>query len=135
MAGMPKPEAVASSPDEQDLAVLRWIAQGFSHAEVAKAAQLASVERSKYYSQRLYRKLGATNAAHAVFLAIQQGWLDPVTGDVNYYATPVVAFDAVRKAVHEAMEVARENLAADIQDQLRQFTAQMAITVTTRENS
>jgi DNA-binding CsgD family transcriptional regulator len=112
--------------DKTELSILRWIAQGFSHSEVAKAVGLSSVDMAKYHSQRLYRKLGADNAAHAVFLGIQAGWLDPNTGQPNTCAVPAVAADLVRSKVIEVLTDVRQRMAAEVQDQLSQF----AITIT-----
>jgi len=118
--------------DARDLEVLRWIAQGFSHEGVRNAAQFSSQEKAKYYSQRLYKKLGASNAAHAVFLGIQAGWLDPATGQPNIHAVPAIAADLVRARVVEALDEAREKMAKEIQEQLNAFASQFVITITER---
>lgn len=116
--------------DEMDLGVLRWIAQGFTLEDTRKAMGLSSVEKAKYYTQRLYRKLGADNAAHAVFLGIQGGWLDPATGRPNTHAVPAIAADLLRNKVTEVLDDARQRMAADIQEQLRAWSNRFVITIT-----
>lgn len=64
----------------KELESLRWVAQGFSGEEIARASKMASLYTVKSQLKSAYAKLGADNAAHAVLLAISAGWLDPITG-------------------------------------------------------
>jgi DNA-binding CsgD family transcriptional regulator len=54
--------------------VLAWIADGKCAADIARE-QYYSVDTVKAHLQRIYRKLGASNAAHAVHLAHRAGML------------------------------------------------------------
>jgi len=64
----------------KELECLRWLGEGFSMAEIAKAANLRSDHTAKSRLKQVYAKLGADNAAHAVMLAVQGGWLNPTDG-------------------------------------------------------
>lgn len=72
----------------KELESLRWVAQGFSGEEIARATKAASVYTVKSQLKSIYAKLGADNAAHAVLLAISAGWLDPTTGIPNNKPVP-----------------------------------------------
>jgi DNA-binding CsgD family transcriptional regulator len=72
----------------KELESLRWVAQGFSGEEIARATKVASVHTVKSQLKSAYAKLGADNAPHAVFLAISAGWLDPTTGTPNNRPVP-----------------------------------------------
>lgn len=130
---MTRAGSLAGQPlDEVDLGILRWIAQGFTHDDIRKAMSFSSTEKAKYYAQRMYRKLGADNAAHAVFLGIQAGWLDPTTGAPNTFAVPIVAADLVRNKVAQVLDEVRGSFAKEIQDQLRAWSSQFVVMITER---
>ena len=130
------PKDISGQPlGKMELEVLRWLAQGFTIAEIRKATGLSSHETAKYHAMRLYRKLQADNAAHAVFRGIQDGWLDPASGAPNTHAVPTVAADLIRSKVVEALESVRGQLTNDLQKQLSAFSSQFAIAITITDGS
>jgi DNA-binding CsgD family transcriptional regulator len=66
----------APSLTEHELRVLNLIALGHTHEQIAQ--QLVMTPKGVTPTvNRALRKLGANNAPHAVFLAVQAGLLDP----------------------------------------------------------
>lgn len=96
-----------------DRETLRWLIAGFSTTEIMRASKLRSVHTAKSRVKALYSKLGAESAAHAAFLAVQQGWVDPVTGVVFDKAVPPVSAAGVRQAVIEIYADVAEKFAHD----------------------
>jgi DNA-binding CsgD family transcriptional regulator len=109
---------------DRELEVLHGFAAGETHDETARRLYLAvkTVEKTK---TRIFRKLGATNAPHAVLLACRAGILDGQPrrhGDHAGYAahiyrgeTPCEACDEGEKAYKadwRARRKAREQEAA-----------------------
>ena len=64
----------------KELECLRWLAAGFSMAEITRAAGLRSEHTAKSRLKQTYAKLGADTAAHAVMLGVIGGWLNPTDG-------------------------------------------------------
>lgn len=106
-----------------DRETLRWLIAGFSTTEIMRASKLRSVHTAKSRVKSLYAKLGADSAAHAAFLAVQQGWVDPVTGVVFAEAVPPVSAAGVRQAVIEMCADAAEKFAADRPQLMRETRA------------
>ena len=130
------PKDISGQPlGKMELEVLRWLAQGFTIAEIRKATGLSSHEKAKYHAMRLYRKLQADNAAHAVFRGIQDGWLDPASGAPNTHAVPNVAAELIRRKVGEARKSVRGQMTNDLQEQLSAFSSQFAIAITITDGS
>jgi DNA-binding CsgD family transcriptional regulator len=70
----PTPVRYGQPLTPKEAAVLRHVAGGRTNASIGRAMYL-SEDTVKSHLLRVYRKLGATNRAHAVALAYQQGVL------------------------------------------------------------
>ena len=68
----PVAEAGARTLTERELEVLAGMCEGRSNAEIGKALFL-SEDTVKTHARRLFRKLGATDRAHAVAIALRRG--------------------------------------------------------------
>lgn len=74
-------------PTAQQLAVLRWLSYGLQLPQVAYQLDMR-LNTVKTHARRLYARLGASTAAHAVRIAFERGYL--VEGDdVSDLAVPV----------------------------------------------
>lgn len=75
---------------QREIQVLEGFANGSSYAEIARDLVLAHAS-VKNYAASAIKKLGARSQAHAVYLAVQQGYLDPKRrhGDHAGYAAHV----------------------------------------------
>jgi DNA-binding NarL/FixJ family response regulator len=69
---VPAGDAAARSLTERELEVLAGMCEGRSNAEIGKALFL-SEDTVKTHARRLFRKLGATDRAHAVAIALRRG--------------------------------------------------------------
>jgi DNA-binding NarL/FixJ family response regulator len=69
---VPPAEAAARSLTDRELEVLAGMCEGRSNAEIGKALYL-SEDTVKTHARRLFRKLGATDRAHAVAIALRRG--------------------------------------------------------------
>lgn len=56
------------------------LAAGLNHAAIAKRVEKSKTALSGELA-RLYRRIGANNAPHAVAIAIQKGWITVNGGD------------------------------------------------------
>lgn len=72
------PTADGSALTGQETAILRLLAQGKTYEEAGEVLHFAR-DTVKWYAKRIYLRLGARNAAHAVHIAHQRGLL----GEVN----------------------------------------------------
>lgn len=80
----------SGEPTREELIVLREVAMG------GQRTKLTDTERSRL--SRLYLKLGADSAPHAVFLAIQLGYLSPINAAIRIDPRPPVALGEVGTA-------------------------------------
>lgn len=96
----PRAELLGTPLTLKERDTLRWVAQGFAGAEIGKAPGIKSTYTIKCRLRSVYSKLGADNAAHAVFLAISIGWLDATTGLPNARPIPPLASQPVDVAAH-----------------------------------
>jgi DNA-binding NarL/FixJ family response regulator len=62
-------------PSERELEVLRLLASGFTNREIAEQL-FVSAETVKSHLSSAYRKLGVSDRAHAVAVALRRGLLD-----------------------------------------------------------
>ena len=69
---VPAGDAGARALTERELEVLAGMCEGRSNAEIGKALFL-SEDTVKTHARRLFRKLGATDRAHAVAIALRRG--------------------------------------------------------------
>jgi DNA-binding NarL/FixJ family response regulator len=65
-------------PSEQELEVIRLVAQGHKDAVIARRLGVAPVTVHRRV-QRFCRRVGARSRPHAIAIAIARGWLDPET--------------------------------------------------------
>lgn len=70
-AGVWRPPPVS----DRQLQVLDGVAHGLEATEIAKALGI-TYETVRGHQKRCYRRLGARNAAHAVYLAVELGLLE-----------------------------------------------------------
>lgn len=66
----------ATAPTARELEVLAGLAEGKSCKEIA-ADLVVSRDTVKSHLERLYAKLGARNAAHAVAISLRGGLITP----------------------------------------------------------
>lgn len=71
---MATPRGIVEKLSERELDVLQRIANGLSNRETGRALDV-SEETIKTCMQRIFRKLGARDRAHAVAIGYQQGLL------------------------------------------------------------
>ena len=61
---------------------MRLVAEGHKDLGIARRLDVAPVTVRRR-AQRFTRKLGARNRAHAIALAMTQGWFDPILDEKN----------------------------------------------------
>lgn len=100
--------------------VLELMAQGVRTGPIGTKLYL-SEHTIKNHIASIYKKLGASNSNHAIFLAVQHGWLDPLTG--NARPTPLLPVSP---------ELVRDCVAAAISSSLHQLSALIGRDVSNR---
>jgi LuxR family maltose regulon positive regulatory protein len=75
-AGSPNPGAATAQLSDRERAILRLLATGMANEQVA-ATVFLSVNTVKWHIRRILEKLSARNRSEAVFIARQQGLIDP----------------------------------------------------------
>ena len=80
--------SVGSSPTARELAVMEYVALGLTNRQIGERLYL-SEETIKTYIRFCLMKLGARNRTHAVWRAIEAGWLTaPSRGEMNAPSRP-----------------------------------------------
>lgn len=96
MTKTPTRDQAGWTPTPYQRRVLELLSRGLSRGDVARVFGV-TIDTIKTHIQRLYRRLGATNAAHAVRLGFERGLLVPGP-------------DAVRSPSDDAFPVAEDDL-------------------------
>ena len=79
------PTPMGSALTEQEVAILHLMAQGMTYEQIGRM-RFMETNTVKWHAQRIYRRLGARNAAHAVHIGWQRGLLG---GSSTAASTPV----------------------------------------------
>jgi DNA-binding CsgD family transcriptional regulator len=91
--------------------ILYWVASGATVGQVATALRLENEYIVKTRLRAMFVKLGADNSAHMVMLAVQAGWIDPVTGKVRSRPVPPADLaDAMRDLTRQCYVQAAKDL-------------------------
>jgi DNA-binding NarL/FixJ family response regulator len=67
--------STVEEPSEEELEVMRLVAQGYKDAVIARRLEVAPVTVHRRV-QRFCRRVGARSRPHAIAIAIARGWLE-----------------------------------------------------------